>query len=235
MKRRVFSFLLLFLSSLCAFSVGKGVCVQWRAGKVLTDSLLKEYTLDSCFVAMRIDNATFARMKGKSWKADCILKRDDLRYVRILHKNGKGENQMGEMVVDKDVVDDVLFIFRKLYEANYKIELMRLIDDFDADDEKSMTANNTSCFNFRFVTGSRSVVSNHGKGRAIDLNPLYNPYVKGNKVSPAGGRKYAYNRNGKMLYVINKNDLAYKLFTQRGWRWGGNYRSLKDYQHFEKM
>ena len=155
-------------------------------------------------------------------------------YIRLLHRNARGENQMGEMIVNRKVAADVVYIFRKLYEANYPIELITLIDEFDADDETSMEANNTSCFNFRFITGSHSQISNHGKGCAIDLNPLYNPYVKGNKVSPANGVMYAHNRDASAPYIITRSDLAYRLFRERGWRWGGSYQSLKDYQHFEK-
>ena len=226
---------LLVLFSLSAYGQKAAGVVRWKAGNVATESQIKVWGMDSCFVALKIDDATFARMQGKSWKANCTLHRDDLRYVRVLHRNADGKPQMGELVVDRNVVDDVLFIFRKLYDADYRIERMCLIDDYDADDERSMSANNTSCFNFRFITGSRTAVSNHGKGRAIDLNPLYNPYVKGNKVSPVNGRKYAYKRDASVPYLIDKNDLAYKLFRQRGWRWGGDYRSLKDYQHFEKQ
>jgi len=207
---------------------------NWVARTIVCDSLVNAYGLDSCFVAERINDHIFARMNGKSWKSNCTLHREDLRYVKVLHRNARGENQMGELVVNKNVAADIIYIFRKLYEADYRIELMTLIDEFDADDESSMRKNNTSGFNFRFVTGSRSQVSYHGKGRAIDLNPLYNPYVKGNKVSPENGRPYAYTRNKTIPYLIDRNDLAYKLFRERGWRWGGAYNSIKDYQHFEK-
>lgn len=227
---------------LCVFAMTQlDVCAQrvpemsnWVARTIICDSLVNAYCLDSCFVALPIDDKVFNRMRGKSWKTNCTLGRGDLRYVRLLHRNADGNNQMGEMVVHKSVAADVVYIFRKLYEADYRIELMTLIDEFDADDETSMSVNNTSCFNFRFVTGSHSQVSYHGKGRAIDLNPLYNPYVKGAKVSPANGKAYAYNRNKTIPYLIDRNDLAYKLFRERGWRWGGAYNSIKDYQHFEK-
>ena len=207
---------------------------NWVARTIVCDSLVKAYGLDSCFVAEPISDLIFARMKGKSWKKDCTLRRDELRHIRLLHRNARGENQMGEMIVNRKVAADVVYIFRKLYEAKYPIELITLIDEFDADDETSMEANNTSCFNFRFITGRQSQISNHGKGCAIDLNPLYNPYVKGNKVSPANGVMYAHNRDASAPYIITRSDLAYRLFRERGWRWGGSYQSLKDYQHFEK-
>ena len=114
---------------------------------------------------------------------------------------------------------------------------MRLIDEYDADDERSMQANNTSCFNFRAIAGSTKL-SKHSQGLAIDINPLYNPCVKQRKdgrtvVQPATGRKYA-NRNKRWPYMIVKDDLCYRLFIEHGFKWGGSWRTTKDYQHFER-
>jgi len=82
-------------------------------------------------------------------------------------------------------------------------------------------------------------LSNHSKGLAIDINPLYNPYVKTNKngkiiISPEKGKKYA-DRKQSFPYKIDKNDLCYKEFIKHGFIWGGAWKSLKDYQHFEKV
>ena len=114
---------------------------------------------------------------------------------------------------------------------------MQLIDDYDGDDERSMQANNTSCFNFRAIAGSTKL-SKHSKGLAIDINPLYNPCVKQRKdgrtlVQPSTGRKYA-NRNKRWPYMIVKDDLCYRLFIEHGFKWGGSWRTTKDYQHFER-
>jgi hypothetical protein len=188
-------------------------------------------------MAEPISDRIFDRMKGKSWKADCTLRRDELRYVRVLHRNFKGENQMGELVVNRKVAQDIVYIFRRLYEAHYPIELMTLIDEYDADDECSMEANNTSCFNFRTVPG-RTKLSKHAQGLAIDINTRYNPYVRPGKngkteVMPANAKPYV-NRSRSFAYKINKGDLLYRLFIQHGFTWGGAWRSSKDYQHFEK-
>ncbi|MBP5478288.1 MAG: M15 family metallopeptidase [Bacteroidaceae bacterium] len=231
---KIVSLLIIVLISLDISAQRVPEMSNWIARTIVCDSLVKAYGLDSCFVAEPISDRIFDRMKGKSWKADCTIRRDELRYVRVLHRNFKGENQMGELVVNRKVAQDIVYIFRRLYEAHYPIELMTLIDEYDADDERSMEANNTSCFNFRFITGSRSQISYHGRGCAIDLNPLYNPYIKGSIVSPSHGRPYAFRRDKSCPYIIDKSDLAYRLFRARGWRWGGNYRSIKDYQHFEK-
>ncbi len=210
----------------------------WQAGRVLSDKIVQDIGVDHCFVAERIPDEVFVRMRGKTWKEGCTLNRDDYRYLRMLHRNADGKTQTGEMVCNKTVADKLLKIFRQLYDAHYRIERMVLIDNYDADDERSMTANNTSCFNYRVVRGSNKL-SAHAKGLAVDINPLYNPYVKrgkqGTVVQPQSGRRYAFNRDRRrdIPNKIDRKDLAYKLFTAQGFMWGGNWRSLKDYQHFE--
>ena len=127
-------------------------------------------------------------------------------------------------------------VFYELYQAGYPIEKMHLIDDYGGDDESSMKDNNTSCFNFRKIEGSQTL-SNHSKGRAVDINPLYNPYVKetadGTVVQPAGAEAYG-NRDSEFSYKIENGDLCYEIFTNHGFSWGGDWNSVKDYQHFEK-
>lgn len=177
-------------------------------------------------------------MRGKSFGSNCTVKRSELRYLRLLHRNMKGETQVGEMVCNKLIANDLIDIFRKLYQAHYRIERMVLIDDYDADDNRSMNANNTSCFNFRYMTGSTSRISLHGMGLAVDINPLYNPYVsRSGAVSPAKGKPYAVRKAGvhKSLddIIIRQGDLCHRLFTQRHFIWGGAWKGLKDYQHFE--
>ena len=220
---------------------GAGFPEDWEAGLVVSDEAVAAAGLGRCFASEEISDATFARMQGRSWPEGCPLKRGQLRYLRLLHRNAEGRAQTGEMVVAAEIAPQVVEIFRKLYEAGYRIERMVLIDDYGADDERSMAANNTTCFNFRFQTGSRTRVSKHGLGLAIDINPLYNPYVRrlrggAYRVEPAAGRKYAFGREGRrdIPYKIDRRDLAYRLFTAAGFRWGGAWRSVKDYQHFEK-
>lgn len=213
------------------------VLEEWHAGAVVDGNTIKAYGIDRCFAQQNISDRLFARIHGKSFKTNCTVPRSDLRYLRLLHYTADGHTKLGEMICHKDIAADLVDIFRRLYEAHYPIESMRLIDDFAADDIKSMEHNNTSCFNFRVVAGS-SKLSNHSRGKAVDLNPLYNPYVKRRangtyKVSPEAGREYS-DRSKNFKYKIDHNDLAYRLFVQHGFRWGGNYRSLKDYQHFEK-
>lgn len=231
----------------CAVTlVGIGVChasepaTEWVAGTVVEEIEVRRTGLDAWFKQERISDAVFKRMWLKSWKKDCPLDRNDLRYLKMLHRNADGKSQRGEMVVNASIADKVLGIFRQLYEAGYRIERMVLIDNYNADDETAMRANNTSAFNFRYIIGSKTRISKHGLGLAIDINTLYNPYVKRKKdgtwrVEPAMARKYAFNRGKRndIPYKIDRNDLAYKLFTKAGFKWGGDWRSLKDYQHFE--
>ena len=183
-------------------------------------------------------------MQGRSWPANCTMKRSDLRYLRLSHIDENGKEHIGEMVCNKQIAQPLLRIFRKLYEAHYPIHSICLIDDFEADDEKSMTENNTSCFCFRTVSGT-NVLSKHARGLAVDLNPLYNPYVRARKknkgskaskeviVNPTAGAPYA-DRSRTFQMKINRSDLAYKLFRKEGFTWGGDWRSSKDYQHFEQ-
>lgn len=189
-------------------------------------------TADGWFGIYEIDDSLFNRIKGKSYKADCTVPLSDLRYISVAYNDAEGETQKGEIIANRAIADDLLDIFRNLYEAGYRIERINLIDEFEADDVQSMLANNTSCFNFRKIAGSKKL-SKHALGMAIDINPYYNPYVKGTTVSPEESRPYA-DRNGEFAYKIDENDLCYKEFKAHGFTWGGEWNSLKDYQHFEK-
>lgn len=210
---------------------------QWRAGCEVSEAAVQAYGLQKCFEACAVDSVVAKRMSGLSYKADCPIPLPSLRYLRLLHYNGNGKPQIGEMVCHQSVANDLVSIFRQLYEAHYPIERMVLIDNYGADDERSMSANNTACFNYRRVAGS-SKLSNHSWGRAVDVNPLYNPYVWHRKdgtlvVSPAKGRPYA-NRQRSFKYKITTDDLCYRLFRQHGFVWGGAWKHRKDFQHFEK-
>lgn len=190
----------------------------------------------SSFTSTPIPDSIWKRMQGKSVPKNCTTPRSSLRYLRVLHYNNEGRVSEGEIVCNKSIANDLIDIFRKLYEAKYPIERMVLIDEYGANDNASMEANNTSCFNFRMMTGSTTKISKHGLGLAIDINPLYNPYVRGNKVEPSSSRPYAFNRSKRknIPMKIDTNDLCYKLFRQHGFIWGGSWSSCKDYQHFEK-
>ena len=191
---------------------------------------------DDAFYAIPIPDEIFAKMQGKSYKDDCTIPRDDLRYIHVLHKNIEGETLEGEMVCSKLIAEDLLEIFRELYEQSYPIEKMRLIDEYDANDELSMTDNNSSCFNYRTISHTNKI-SKHGLGVAVDINTLYNPYTKvvdGERIiEPAAGAPYL-DRDADFPYKIERGDLCYNLFISHGFEWGGDWPDRKDYQHFEK-
>ena len=184
-----------------------------------------------------LSNALFLRMQGKSYPEGCSVRRSELRYLQVMHYDAEGKVHRGELVCHQTIASDLLDIFQQLFKAHYPIERISLIDDYNADDERSMTANNTSCFCYRKIAGSPRL-SKHSLGLAIDINPLQNPCVKRRKdgtlfIQPQAGRQYA-NRQKTYPYKITKGDLCYRLFLAHGFSWGGNWRSSKDYQHFEK-
>lgn len=187
------------------------------------------------FYFTEITDKIFAKMQGKSYKHNCTTPIKDLRYLHVLHKDFNGEDQVGELVVNEKIAGVVLRVFEELYANDYQIEKIRLVDEYDADDEKSMADNNSSSFNFRFISYTTKI-SKHGLGLAIDINPLYNPYVKEvdgkTSIEPANAVEYV-DRSRDFEHKIDENDLAYKLFTKHGFDWGGNWTDSKDYQHFE--
>lgn len=192
---------------------------------------------DSTFLATAIPDSVWTRMQGKTYHQNAYIQRSDLRYLRLHYVDFEGEERVGEMVCNRAIADDLLDIFRQLFEARYPIERIQLPDDFDADDERQMRANNTSCFCFRVIKGSTKL-SAHAQGLAVDLNPLYNPCVKTRRdgtlfIQPSTAAPYV-DRSRRFAHKIDRQDLAYRLFIQHGFSWGGAWRSSKDYQHFEK-
>ena len=189
------------------------------------------------FTSVEMPDSIWHRMQGRSYPQGCEVPRSDLRYLELSYVDFEGHEHLGQMVCNRHIADDLLYIFRRLYEARYPIASMRLIDDYGADDARSMAANNTSCFCYRRVAGS-TALSKHSCGMAVDVNPLYNPcvYVRSGRVLPPEGRDYAHGRDRRkdIPGKIDATDLCYRLFVSRGFRWGGSWRSLKDYQHFER-
>lgn len=209
---------------------------QMAAGTVLETSILEDLVVEELFHIEKINDDLKLRINGKSYKENCDVPYENLRYIRVLHKNFEDKTQIGEMIVNKSVAEDVVDIFKELYDANYPIERMVLVDEYDADDNASMEANNSSAFNFRFIDGTNKR-SSHSDGLAIDINPLYNPYVRTidgkQNVLPTNGVEYA-DRSLDNPYYIRKDDVCYKAFTKRGFSWGGEWKNSKDYQHFQK-
>ena len=189
------------------------------------------------FSVQPIPDSVFLRMQGRSFPENCTIHRADLRYLRLSHFDAEKKEHVGEMVCNKAIANDILEIFRELYRQKYPIQRIRLIDDYEAVDERSMRDNNTSCFCYRKVSGTTKL-SKHAMGMAVDINTLYNPYVRTGKdgrriVEPATATKYV-DRSKSFPYKIVKGDLLYRLFLQHGFKWGGSWQTMKDWQHFEK-
>ena len=171
------------------------------------------------FSVQPIPDSVFLRMQGRSWPEGCTVRRAELRYLRLSHVDAEKKEHVGEMVCNKAIANDLLEIFRELYRQKYPIQRIRLMDDYEADDERAMRDNNTSCFCYRKISGSTKL-SKHAIGMAVDINTLYNPYVRTGKdgrriVEPATDVKYV-NRRKSCPYKIVKGDLLYRLFLQHG-------------------
>jgi hypothetical protein len=173
------------------------------------------------------------RMRKFSWRKGCPVPIEDLAYLRISHYGFDGAVHRGELVVHRALAVEVLDIFKALFAQRFPVEKMRPIESYGGDDDRSMDDDNTSGFNCRDVAGRPGVLSKHSHGRAIDVNPLRNPMVVGDKVSPPAGAKFA-DRGKHVPGTLNPGDAAVREFTRRGWTWGGSWTSMKDYQHFEK-
>jgi hypothetical protein len=191
-------------------------------------------TAPDAFRLSSLSQTQRSKMIGVTWRKGCPVGLEKLREVHVRHHTPTEEQASGVLIVHKNVAQETLEIFRKLFQAGFVIQEIRPAAYGAGDDDHLMATNTTSGFNCRRVTGGKGF-SKHSYGRAIDINPLWNPYVKGKKVMPPKGEPYARNRkklNPKGLML--PRSLPVKLFTQAGWTWGGNWKSLKDFQHFEK-
>lgn len=181
-----------------------------------------------------------ARMDGVSMRPGCPVGYDALRYLTLSYWGFDGRAHQGEMVVNAQVADDVVAIFEGLFEMRFPITRMQLVDDFGpgatamdgADDFASIEADNTSAFNCRARVGSGSSYSEHSYGWAIDLNPLINPYVRGDGRTAHTGSVRYLKRDPNVPGLITNGDAVVQLFAAHGWGWGGLWSSIKDYQHF---
>jgi hypothetical protein len=179
--------------------------------------------------AHRVSHVTEEDLSA-SWRPGCPLGVSELRAVDVSYWGFDGEVHTGRLIVATDLAEDVVEIMRDLFDASFPIERMEPVDAYDGDDDQSMAANNTSAFNCRPVTGGSSW-SEHSYGRAIDVNPLVNPYVVGSTVLPPEGAAYA-DRSQNAPGMIHDGDAVVDAFAARGWKWGGYWDSPTDYQHF---
>ena len=203
---------------------------------LLTSSILAQFNANISPITLEVKKRM---INGNSWRNTCPVPLSNLRYLQVNHWDFNGKTVSGEMIVHKDIATEVVYIFEELYNLHYPIRQMRLVSDFKANDWKSIDADNTSAFNCRAVTGNKKKWSKHAYGKAIDLNPLENPYIsKTGYISHKGSLKY---RKRVHLYntysdhaILLKDDKATQIFKKYGWKWGGDWKYSKDYQHFSK-
>jgi D-alanyl-D-alanine carboxypeptidase-like protein len=178
----------------------------------------------------RIDAAQAKRMTGVSWRPGCPVALRDLRLLRISHRGFDGKLRTGRLVVHRDVARDVVAVFRRLYETGFRVRRMVPVDAYGASDFRSIEADNTSAFNCRYVEGTRRW-SEHAYGRALDLNPIENPYVSGGRTSHRASVPYL-DRSLRRPGMTYEGGAAVGAFDAIGWGWGGRWAAVKDYQHF---
>lgn len=210
-------------------------------GTVVEGGQIDVGNIQSYFCSYPIPEDVFERINGQSYVENSHIDLSQLRYLKLLHYNFDHEIQIGELIVNADLESDFLNIFRELFEEEYEIQSMYLIDNYwkgdgESSDTASIEENNTSAFCYRAVTGG-TTISNHGLGRAIDINPQQNPYVNYRTGSPVWSHDNAndyIDRDTGYEHVITHDDICYKIFTKYGFDWGGDWSTIKDYQHFEK-
>ena len=179
----------------------------------------------------RISPRLKRHMTGNSWHRGCPVPIRRLRLIRVSYHNFDGDRRIGKLVANKDAVRALVRALRSMYRNGFRIRKIRLVDRYGGNDRRSMRADNTSAFNCRFVAGTNRW-SEHAYGRAIDINPVENPYVRSDgSVSPRRGLPYA-DRTRHAKGMIHARDATVRAFRRVGWRWGGYWRSAKDYQHF---
>lgn len=177
-------------------------------------------------------------LKGNSYREGCPVGVNNLRYVEVAYRDFNGQYNIGELIVHKSIAKEIVAIFKELYAINYPIAKMELVSNYNGSDFASIEADNTSAFNCRFIGGTKRW-SNHAFGKAIDINPLENPYIsRSGKIAHKHSLQYR-----KRLHQTNSSadraillaqDQATQIFKKYGWIWGGDWNSIKDYQHFEK-
>ncbi|MCR5293938.1 MAG: DUF1294 domain-containing protein [Lachnospiraceae bacterium] len=216
------------------------------AGTIVSPARINWEKTDQYFRAYEIElgDEVYKRIIGKSYRENEDIALSDLLYLKMLHYNFDAEIQMGEMIVNRAIAEDVIAIFYELFQKRYQICSMYLIDNYWTgdgveSDEASIEEDNTSCFNYRRATNAENL-SNHAFGRAIDINPRENPFIL---IREDGSYEYYHenaapyitDRTAYTPHVITQADLAYKVFTKYGFSWGGEWSNPLDYQHFEKL
>jgi D-alanyl-D-alanine carboxypeptidase len=182
--------------------------------------------------ASDVPEAVAARMRGVSWSDDprCPPLRE-LAYLHVTHLDFDGKRAQGELVLARELVDDARTLFGRLWRLGFPIRSLRLIEDFAGSDDASMAADNGSAFNFRTIAGTTRL-SQHALGRAIDLNPVENPWLSSSGVQPSAGAAYL-DRHALRPGMIVRPGPVVAILDELGWEWGGDWPTA-DYHHMMK-
>jgi hypothetical protein len=177
-----------------------------------------------------IDGRLRDAMTGVSWHQGCPVALRDLRLVRARYIGFDGRVHTGRLVVNRDAAHDLVTVLRSLYAARFPIRRLELVDRYGGSDFRSIEADNTSAFNCRYVAGT-SRWSEHSYGRAIDVNPIENPYVSGGRTSHRASVPFL-DRTPCRRGMACPGSVLVQAFQSIGWGWGGYWSGAKDYQHF---
>jgi len=177
-----------------------------------------------------IPAAVRSQMTGVSWRPGCPVPLSGLRLITLTYRGFDGRAHTGRLVANRDTAPTLVRVFRRLYAAKFPIRRMELVDRYGADDYRSIEADNTSAFNCRAATGSGNW-SEHAYGRAIDVNPIENPYVSGGRSSHRASTPYL-DRSRHRPGMAYEGGVLVEAFRAVGWGWGGTWTPIKDYQHF---
>ena len=214
------------LAAVCAFAL---VLMPTVAATPASDEVSRGAS-DFRGTISRVDAAQAKRMTGVSWRSGCPVPLRDLRLLTLSHWGFDGRVRTGRLIVHEDVAREVRGVFRRLHSAKFPIRRMTPVDAYGASDFRSIEADNTSAFNCRYVEGTRRW-SEHAYGRAIDVNPIENPYVSGGSTSHRASIPYV-DRSRRRPGMAYEGGVLVRAFDAIGWGWGGRWTSVQDYQHF---
>lgn len=210
---------------------------QWIAGGIggtlAAAVLFKRFAPYSARIS-ELSEKDKQKMRGVSWIDVCPVPLDDLVKLRVRYRTYTGLSSMGTLIVAPSAADDLMHIFKEIYELGFPIKEIAPIRKYEGHDPTSMAANNTSSFRCSQLEHDaaerRGSWSEHAKGEAVDINPLVNPFVtRSGKVDPPEGEQYI-DRSVAVKGMVTPEVVA--IFEKYGWHWGGNWSSSKDYQHF---
>jgi hypothetical protein len=181
--------------------------------------------------AARVERAPADVLARSTWEPGCPVAADELSWVRLTFWGFDDQRHTGELLVNRSVAEDLVAVFRTLYRDRFPLEELRITTRQELDAAPTGDGNDTGAFVCRSSTGSTTTFSQHAYGLAIDVDPFQNPYTKGDLVLPELASSYLDRADERPGMVT---DEVVAAFARIGWEWGGDWQSLKDYQHFSQ-